>query len=746
MTSSDLQDKSVDAVVMMNTAIINLRLYPYTNAMVSRSIDRLYESFLNILEDVDAVVFAESEKNLLIGGEALGPKHKGKAHIAIFLVLMMNWEIKSITFTRGLDKAELIPFLEIIGKKPDEQQIKKVRDQIVSEGRMLHILLNQKIYIAKEEGHQLVASLDIKDDDIIKYITAEDPDAVFDPQKVREMAQDPEWVSRIFQSGINSIFSRAGTASSAKLSKSMFNMLLAMDDISVNSDREKISQLIAGYISDMDAELIAMTLAQNIESLLASQLFGDIVSKMDSEKFEKVVGMIGEILDRVGKKIDRSPDPRIASMQQAYDYMMSSERGIELQARIQEIKARQEEEHNRKITDIKEIGSSILNNLEQGILDERIATSFDDIIQDLFAVGETEIAEELIDRLSNELFNYDTDIRIQVPGALLKALDSLSINKRKEILNRLSTKLINWIRFETKYTDAYRSLCSHLSDFARSHIQDQQFMDSHPTIEAFRLIVSKELEKNEEIICAASDTMREIASDEILKILMQEFLTDNNNKRNEAGQILILMVDLSINSLLDVMKDSEDSSKRILILNLIPEMGPAAVPAVLERLNQDPPWYYVRNLVRILGRIGSDEHVKIIAPHLLHSDHRVQREAVKSINHIGGGSKAEILLKALPAFDDRVKAGVVTVLGSLKQRNAVKPLIELFKSKLTLPEDMKVDLQEKICLALGNIGDKDALPFLEGVRKQRTFLSMTSYHPTVRAAAAKALSRIMSKS
>jgi HEAT repeat protein len=746
MTSSDLQDKSVDAVVMMNTAIINLRLYPYTNAMVSRSIDRLYESFLNILEDVDAVVFAESEKNLLIGGEALGPKHKGKAHIAIFLVLMMNWEIKSITFTRGLDKAELIPFLEIIGKKPDEQQIKKVRDQIVSEGRMLHILLNQKIYIAKEEGHQLMASLDIKDDDIIKYITAEDPAAVFDPQKVREMAQDPEWVSRIFQSGINSIFSRAGTASSAKLSKSMFNMLLAMDDISVNSDREKISQLIAGYISDMDAELIAMTLAQNIESLLASQLFGDIVSKMDSEKFEKVVGMIGEILDRVGKKIDSSPDPRIASMQQAYDYMMSSERGIELQARIQEIKARQEEEHNRKITDLKEIGSSILNNLEQGILDERITTSFDDIIQDLFAVGETEIAEELIDRLSNELFNYDTDIRIQVSGALLKALDSLSINKRKEILNRLSTKLINWIRFETKYTDAYRSLCSHLSDFARSQIQDQQFMDSHPTIEAFRLIVSKELEKNEEIISAASDTMREIASDEILKILMQEFLTDNNNKRNEAGQILILMVDLSINSLLDVMKESEDSSKRILILNLIPEMGPAAVPAVLERLNQDPPWYYVRNLVRILGRIGSDEQVKIIAPHLLHSDHRVQREAVKSINHIGGGSKAEILLKALPAFDDRVKAGVVTVLGSLKQRNAVKPLIELFKSKLTLPEDMKVDLQEKICLALGNIGDKDALPFLEGVRKQRTFLSMTSYHPTVRAAAAKALSRIMSKS
>jgi HEAT repeat protein len=714
--------------------------------MVARSIDRLYESFLNILEDVDSVIFAESEKNLLIGGEPLGPKHRGKAHVAIFLVLIMNWGIKSITFTRGLDKTELVPFLEIIGKKPDELQIKKVWDEIVSEGRMPHILLNQKIYIAKDEEHQLMANLDIRDEEIVKYITAEDPNAILDPQKVKEMAHDPKWVSRIFQSGINNIFSRSGTASSAKLSKSIFNMLLTVDDISASSEQGKISPLIAGYISDMDAELIAMTLAQNIESLLGSQLLGDIVSRMDSEKFERVAGMIGQILDRVGKNIDGSSDPRIAYMQQAYDYMMSSERGTELQKRIQEIKAHEEEEHKRKITYLRETGSSILNNLEQGILDERISTSLDDIIQDLFAVGENDIAEELIDRLSNELFNYDVDIRIQVSEALVKALDSLSVKKRREIINRLSTKLINWIKFETKYTAAYRSLCSQLSDLAQSQIQDAQFMDSHPIIETFRLIVSKELEKNEEISSAASDTMREIASDEILKILIQEFLTDKNNKRNEAKQIIILMVDLSINRLLDVMKKSEDSSERILILKLIPEMGPAAVPAVLERLNQDPPWYYLRNLLRILGMIGSDEHVKIIAPHLLHSDYRVQKEAVKSISHIGGSSKAEIILNALPQYDDRIKASVITVLGSLKYRNAVKPLIELFRSKLTLPEDMKVDLQEKICLALGNIGDKEALPFLKGIRKYRSILSLTSYHPTVRAAAAKAFGRIMSKS
>src|SRR5271157_3223476 len=98
MPLSALQDKSVNALFIMNAAIVNLRLYPPTNAMVARGIDRLYESFLDIFEDVDSLILAESEKDLLIGGEPLGLKHKEKAHVAIFLLLMMNWGIKSITF------------------------------------------------------------------------------------------------------------------------------------------------------------------------------------------------------------------------------------------------------------------------------------------------------------------------------------------------------------------------------------------------------------------------------------------------------------------------------------------------------------------------------------------------------------------------------------------------------------------------------------------------------------------------
>jgi hypothetical protein len=60
-------------------------------------------------------------------------------------------------------------------------------------------------------------------------------------------------------------------------------------------------------------------------------------------------------------------------------------------------------------------------------------------------------------------------------------------------------------------------------------------------------------------------------------------------------------------------------------------------------------------------------------------------------------------------------------------------------------EEVKVDLQEKICLALGHIGDREALPFLTEISKQSSFLSLKTFHPTVKAAAGKAVGWIMSK-
>jgi HEAT repeat protein len=208
---------------------------------------------------------------------------------------------------------------------------------------------------------------------------------------------------------------------------------------------------------------------------------------------------------------------------------------------------------------------------------------------------------------------------------------------------------------------------------------------------------------------------------------------------------MTIMAELSLNRLLEILQNSDDSSERVLVLNLIAEIGPVATQIIVDKIDPNAPWFYLRNLLRLLGKIGKEEHARVLEPLLFHEDQRVQREALKGISNIGGNTRGKILLDALSKCDDLFKASIVATLGSLKYRSALLPLMDLFRAKLSVPDEVKFDLQEKICLALGNIGDKEALPFLTEISKQKGFLGFRSYSPAVKTAAVKAIGRIMSK-
>jgi len=738
MAGPGLQEKAIEAVVIMNTAIINLRMYPPTNAMIVKTIDRLYDMLQTIFEEEDALLLAESERSLLISGEPLSQKNREKPQVAILLVLMINWGIKSIGFNKNLDKRELSLFLEIMGKKPDGVIKEKGLEQLVSEGEMPHIQINQTIYVEMGKDREIVAGLDITDEDIIKYITTEDPDAALDPGKVKEMAKDHEWVSRIFQSAMHHLVDRDGTESNKKLSESMLQMLRALDKISDHEEKEGLSTLAAKSISDMDADFIAMMMTQNREGLLENRLFDHVIERIEHEKFEDVAVKLHQAFDGEsmgGKGFDSEG---IEFAQQAYQHLMDTEKGVELLHQIQEKQARKKEEKRNNILEIKEKVHDFLNNLKGGIPDESTAKSLHEMVDTLYSEGETEIAETIIDRLTGKLQSDHSDVRVAASEYLVDILDNLSQERRTDIMTRHQDPLLTWIKSETIPTSALRTICMQLKDLTQSRIRKQQFADSLPILETFRFIASHQIDKDDQIHSIASDTLKEIATADIQEILLEEFRFDKKGQRNEAGRNLVMTAQYSINRLLDLLQEGDASSERGLILNLIPQIGPAAAPAVIERIEESAPWYYLRNLVRLLGRVGSEGHAKILAPLMVYDDLRVQREAFRSINNIGGAFKGEIFLNALSGCDDQLKVSVVTTLGSLKHRDAVKPLVELFKSKLNLSEEMKVDLQEKICLALGSIGDREALPFLTEVSKQSGIFGFKSYNPKVKTAAGRA--------
>jgi HEAT repeat protein len=122
---------------------------------------------------------------------------------------------------------------------------------------------------------------------------------------------------------------------------------------------------------------------------------------------------------------------------------------------------------------------------------------------------------------------------------------------------------------------------------------------------------------------------------------------------------------------------------------------------------------------------------------------RVREEALNSICHIGGERAGRALLSQLAKADDPFKIKIIAVLGAKKYQIAVKPLLEMLESRPSLMTDERDDLEERICIALGQIGSEEAVPPLSAIVGQKKFFVTKPYNKKVKAAANKAIEEII---
>ena len=200
-----------------------------------------------------------------------------------------------------------------------------------------------------------------------------------------------------------------------------------------------------------------------------------------------------------------------------------------------------------------------------------------------------------------------------------------------------------------------------------------------------------------------------------------------------------------MNKLLNSLRYASDSKERISIIHIIEEIGQRAIPAIKEKITVDAPWYYLRNMAYILGRIGNETDVDILRPLLLHKDKRVCIEAFKSIEQIGGNQRGPLFLSVLPQADQELRVSIIELLGKIRYAEAVTILLDMLKNKSLIAKDEQTSMQEKICTALGTIGSPEAIKTLSEIAESKSFLGIRSYPEEVKNAAKRALANIKRK-
>ncbi len=113
-------------------------------------------------------------------------------------------------------------------------------------------------------------------------------------------------------------------------------------------------------------------------------------------------------------------------------------------------------------------------------------------------------------------------------------------------------------------------------------------------------------------------------------------LTGDNEKSDAIRNILARFGEAAANPFLDRLLNETEATKRRALLKLAVTLGPALVPAIVERMTH-PKWYFVRNLCLILGEIGDRRGARALMHGVNHPDHRVKREAIQAMGKLEAG-------------------------------------------------------------------------------------------------------------
>jgi len=201
----------------------------------------------------------------------------------------------------------------------------------------------------------------------------------------------------------------------------------------------------------------------------------------------------------------------------------------------------------------------------------------------------------------------------------------------------------------------------------------------------------------------------------------------------EARNALISVTEFSVPLLIDSLKDTEDRSVRMKIIDVLIRIGEEAIPRI-ETLLSSSEWYIRRNGVFILGEMKVASAVDKIGKLIDDAEEQVQLAAVQSMANIGGEKGRDYIKKALNSEHKRV---VVTAMKSLDiddVRHKVPEIVQWIRSRKGIPNEKEEELRREIIDLMGRSGDDSIVDDLVTVLNEKVLFKGRLLEPTKKAA------------
>lgn len=190
---------------------------------------------------------------------------------------------------------------------------------------------------------------------------------------------------------------------------------------------------------------------------------------------------------------------------------------------------------------------------------------------------------------------------------------------------------------------------------------------------------------------------------------------------------------IAIDPLLEMLADEPDMALRKSLVDLISSAARDHIAEVGERIT-DARWYFVRNVVSILGSTRHADALPYLDRTARHADARVRRESIRALAGIADPRAPGLLRLALDDADAGNVQLAARYLGKLRLADAVPALLTVARGEG--PGNREYAARAEAIEALGAIGSLEALPGLHAIAGWRLLAGQRSRELAAVAAAA----------
>ncbi len=208
----------------------------------------------------------------------------------------------------------------------------------------------------------------------------------------------------------------------------------------------------------------------------------------------------------------------------------------------------------------------------------------------------------------------------------------------------------------------------------------------------------------------------------------------------EAREALIALAEHSAPLLIQTLRETDDYSVRMKILDILKRMSDKAIPEILNLL-QAEEWYARRNGVFILGELKAESTVDRIGALINEDMEQIQLEVVASLSKIGGQKAKTYLKKMLHSKYRQVTIEAMKHLDAEDFKNKLPEVLGWLKRTKTIPNEIDEQFRSAVILALAKSKEESVVNALISVVKERAWFKGNLLLPT-KAAALTALAQI----